>query len=73
MQESDGISPYRQVLRGKSKRTLYEINGTKEGLLSEGVKEFFERRTCQMEHEISHCRNVMEIIMVVYRNKVEEE
>ena len=57
---------------GISKRTLYEIFDKKEDLLFEGVKEMHETRTARMEVKLAHCENVMEIILAVYKIKVED-
>lgn len=57
---------------GISKRTLYEIFDKKEDLLFEGVKEMYRTRRSQMEVKLAHCENVMEIILAVYKMKVED-
>lgn len=55
-----------------SKRTLYEIFGTKEEVLSECVMKYFEDRRLNLEVQIAHCKNVMEIVMVFIRKKIDE-
>lgn len=57
---------------GISKRTLYEIFDKKEDLLYEGVKYYFGERRSQMQQKAQDCNNVMEIILVAYKLKVEE-
>ena len=55
-----------------SKRTLYEIFQNKEDLLFEGVKTFHKQKQKQMELIGLTSKNVMEIIMRVYKAKVQE-
>lgn len=55
-----------------SKRTLYEIYETKEQLLYEVVREYHERMTERMDKISTESDNVMEIMLKVYRLKVEE-
>ena len=57
---------------GISKRTLYEIFDKKEDLLYEGVKFYLGDRRTQMEVKAQECKNVMEIILLAYKQKVEE-
>ena len=57
---------------GISKRTLYEIFDKKEDLLFETLKHYYVERTERMQVQVQHCANVMEIILAVYRIKVEE-
>ena len=57
---------------GISKRTLYEIFDKKEDLLFETMKHYYVERTEWMQMKSLHCANVMEIILAVYRLKVEE-
>jgi AcrR family transcriptional regulator len=57
---------------GISKRTLYEIFDKKEDLLYEGVKFYLGDRRTQMEVKAQECKNVMEIILLAYKLKVEE-
>jgi len=57
---------------GISKRTLYEIYENKELLIYEGVKHYHERRQAEFTEIASKCQNVMEIIVQIYRVKVEE-
>ena len=55
-----------------SKRTLYEIFENKEQFLSEAVQRYYENRRQNMEVQIEHCKNVMEIIIVFLRKKIDE-
>ncbi|MBR1388822.1 MAG: TetR/AcrR family transcriptional regulator [Prevotella sp.] len=55
-----------------SKRTLYEIYENKEDLLFEGVKAYNEQVEQRMQEIGSKCANVMEIVLKVYRMKIEE-
>ena len=55
-----------------SKRTLYEIFGNKEVLLSESIQKYYEDRRLNMEVQIEHCKSVMEIVIVFFRKKIEE-
>ena len=55
-----------------SKRTLYELYGNKEDLLFEGVKKLRNQKARKMHQQVERCKNVMEIILYVYREKVEE-
>ena len=57
---------------GISKRTLYEIFDKKEDLLFEAMKHYYGERTERIRLKVLHCANVMEIILTVYRIKVEE-
>ena len=57
---------------GISKRTLYEIFDKKEDLLYDGVKYYLGERRNQMQQKAQNCDNVMEIILVAYKQKVEE-
>ncbi len=57
---------------GISKRTLYELYDNKEQLLFEGVKVYNEQRQIQIKEKTKNCGNVMEILLTVYRIKVEE-
>lgn len=57
---------------GISKRTLYEIFDKKEDLLYEGVKYYLGERRNQMQQKAQDCNNVMEIILLAYKLKVEE-
>lgn len=57
---------------GISKRTLYEIFDNKELLLFEGVSLYHEEREVQVRERTRDCKNVMEILLTVYRMKVEE-
>ena len=55
-----------------SKRTLYEIFDNKEVLLFEGIQKYYEDRSLNMQVLISHCKNVMEVVMLVFRKKTDE-
>ena len=57
---------------GISKRTLYEIFDKKEDLLYDGVKYYLGERRNQMQQKAQNCNNVMEIILLAYKLKVEE-
>lgn len=57
---------------GISKRTLYELYDNKEQLLFEGLKVFHELRQKRIRETTKGCENVMEILLTVYRVKVEE-
>lgn len=55
-----------------SKRTLYEIFDNKELLLLEGVKLFNNRMEKQREIEYAQCKNVMDMVLNVYHEKMME-
>lgn len=55
-----------------SKRTMYEIYENKEILLFEGIKSYTMQRECEMSDYVNTNKNVMDIILHVYRIKVEE-
>ena len=55
-----------------SKRTIYELYGTKEELLFEVMVKHFKQRLDNMELVLGHCTNVMEILLEVYRMKVRD-
>lgn len=55
-----------------SKRTLYELYRNKEILLSEGIKMYVKKRELEMKTFMKGRKNVMDIILKVYRIKVEE-
>ena len=57
---------------GISKRTLYEIYENKELLLYEGVTHYYQQKEDELKCKTADCRNVMEILLTVYRTKVEE-
>lgn len=57
---------------GISKRTIYEIFGNKEVLLFEAIKHYYGERSQKLQTKVLYCQNVMEIILVIYRMKVEE-
>lgn len=56
---------------GISKRTLYEVFETKELLLLEGVRMHQELRNSELSERTARCKNVMEILLVAYKAKVE--
>lgn len=55
-----------------SKRTLYELYRNKEILLLEGIKMHVKKRELEMKTFMKGRKNVMDIILKVYRIKVEE-
>lgn len=55
-----------------SKRTIYEIFSDKESLLFEGMKKYHAERQALAKEKTSQCENVMEVMVAVYRMKVEE-
>ena len=55
-----------------SKRTIYEIFGTKENLLFEGVRYFNQQRMEKTEKAVSQMDNVMDVLLYVYYQKVDE-
>ena len=57
---------------GISKRTIYELYDKKEDLLFEVVVKHFRQRMERMEQAVSHCSNVMEILLEVYHMKVSD-
>jgi len=57
---------------GISKRTLYEVFDNKELLLYEGVMKYHEEHTKELKEKTIQCKNVMEILIVAYKSKVEE-
>ena len=57
---------------GISKRTIYELYDKKEDLLFEVVVKHFRQRMDRMEQAVSHCSNVMEILLKVYHMKVSD-
>jgi len=57
---------------GISKRTIYELYDKKEDLLFEVVVKHFKQRMDRMEQAVSHCSNVMEILLEVYHMKVSD-
>jgi len=57
---------------GISKRTIYELYDKKEDLLFEVVVKHFKRRMDRLEQAVSHCSNVMEILLEVYHMKVSD-
>lgn len=57
---------------GISKRTLYEIYDNKEVLLFEGVKTYTQQREQELHEFSCHNKNVMDVILHVYIQKVEE-
>ena len=57
---------------GISKRTLYEIFETKEILLFEGIKKYYAERQEYAREKTQQCKNVMEVLVAIYRIKVDE-
>ena len=55
-----------------SKRTMYEIYDNKEVMLFEGVKTYNQRREAEMSAFVTGNSDVMDIILNVYKVKVEE-
>lgn len=55
-----------------SKRTLYELYDNKELLLLEGVKRLKSAKEREMVVTMSRSRNVMDIILYIYKVKVDE-
>ena len=55
-----------------SKRTMYELYENKEVLLFEGIKTYNQRRESEMTEFVKGNTNVMDIILNVYKVKVEE-
>lgn len=55
-----------------SKRTLYEIYDNKEQVLLEGSNRLREAHQRQMEADIGRDANVMDIVLYIYRLKIEE-
>ena len=55
-----------------SKRTMYELYDNKEVLLFEGIKSYNQRREKEMCEFVKGNANVMDIILNVYKVKVEE-
>lgn len=55
-----------------SKRTLYEVYEDKEHLLFEGVKKYHALRHEQTRNVVSEHDNVMDIILKIYKMKIEE-
>lgn len=55
-----------------SKRTLYELYENKEVMLFEGMKLYHRLRSEQVEKIVLECDNVMEIMLNLYRMKVDE-
>lgn len=54
-----------------SKRTLYEVYDNKEILLYEGVKKYYALNEEKMAEEMAKCNNVMDMLLRIYRMKVE--
>lgn len=57
---------------GISKRTIYELYENKEDLLYEVLVKRFKTREETMEVTARRCNNVMEILLEVYRLKIDE-
>ena len=55
-----------------SKRTVYEIFGTKEHLVYECVVEYTDCERTKLAELTTHCSNVMEILLIVYRRRIED-
>ncbi|WP_036929756.1 TetR/AcrR family transcriptional regulator [Prevotella sp. MA2016] len=55
---------------GISKRTIYELYDKKEDLLFVVAVKHFKQRMDRMEQAVSHCTNVMEVLLEVYHMKV---
>ena len=55
-----------------SKRTMYEIYENKECLLFEGIKRAKEKNEKEMEAIIGRSANVIELVIAIYRKRVEE-
>lgn len=55
-----------------SKRTIYELYENKEVILFEGIKRYNQRREEEMSQFVKGNTNVMDIILNVYKVKVEE-
>ena len=57
---------------GISKRTLYEIYDNKEDLIIEGLKWYQAKRDKEIAQAIGSDKNVIDIILFIYKDKVEE-
>ena len=55
-----------------SKRTLYQIYENKEQLLYEAMVREMTNREENIRTELMSCRNVMEILLTIYKRKVDE-
>lgn len=55
-----------------SKRTLYELYDNKEQVLLEGVKKYSKKRHEEFLQEVERSKDVMDIILYIYRIKMEE-
>lgn len=55
-----------------SKRTLYELYDNKEQVLLEGVKKYRKKRHEEFLQELERSKDVMDIILYMYRIKMEE-
>ena len=55
-----------------SKRTLYEIFSTKEEVLLEGLTTYRQQHAEELGQQLGCCRDVMDILLYVYRDKIEE-
>ena len=55
-----------------SKRTMYELYDNKEVMLFEGIRSYNQRREDEMSQFVKGNANVMDIILNVYKTKVEE-
>lgn len=54
-----------------SKRTVYEIFGTKERLVYECVVKYKEDESSMLSELAAHCLNVMEILLIIYKRRIE--
>ena len=54
-----------------SKRTVYEIFGTKERLVYECVLKYKEDESSKLSELAAHCLNVMEILLIIYKRRIE--
>lgn len=54
-----------------SKRTVYEIFGTKEHLVYECVVKYKEDESSKLSELAAHCLNVMEILLIIYKRRIE--
>jgi AcrR family transcriptional regulator len=54
-----------------SKRTVYEIFGTKERLVYECVVKYKEDESSKLSELAAHCLNVMEILLIIYKRRIE--
>ena len=57
---------------GISKRTLYQIYEGKEQLIYEGLRQYKLKRQAEIDLLLKNSKSVMDIILYIYRMKVEE-